>query len=68
MFSAIYRTNIRAYAQDVVKNLFCMPTHVYNERKFMNEDTKPTTGMPAPTTAVETKPADQKSAAPTPTK
>lgn len=40
-------------------------TEVYNERKFMNEDTKPTTGMPAPTTSVETKPADQKPAAPT---
>ena len=36
--------------------------------KFMNEDTKPTTGMPAPTTPVKTKPADQKPAAPTPTK
>jgi len=28
----------------------------------MNEDTKPTTATPAPTTAVETKAADQKPA------
>jgi hypothetical protein len=50
----------------VVENNFVdLKKRVYIERKFMNEDTtKPATGTPAPATSVETKPADQKPAAP----
>lgn len=36
-----------------------------NERKFMNDDTKPTTSTPTPTAPVETKPGDQTPTTPT---